>query len=126
MIMGDNTMESQKMWKNAPLALGAVLLALVSIFGFIEGIPFAMKNDVSKQLESFDKKYEEKVEELKEKQALLETLKNQDNQWYREVAEDVAVLKTDTKNTREDIGEVKTDIREIKQLLRGRSDLGRR
>ena len=94
--------DTEKLLKNAPLMVGVVFVALVTIFGFIGDIPFVLKTD-----------YKNQIEELKKKQEVLETLKNVDNQWYREVSEDVAVMKTDVNHVKEDLKEMKTDIKKI-------------
>ena len=99
--------ENQKLSKNAPLMVGVVLIAMVTIFGFIADIPFAMKEDVEKQLE-----------EIKEKQKLLEALKNTDNQWYRELSEDVAVVSTKMEGMDKTMGKFEKKLDTIEGLLR--------
>lgn len=99
-----------KIWKSAPLVLGAVLLALVTLFGFIEGIPFATKDQVKEKFEALEKNHDKEIADLKEKDKLLESLKNQDNEWYRELAQEVAVL-----NSR--MGRVEKQLDRIEGLL---------
>jgi len=118
--MGDDMSEGQKNMKNAPLMLGAVVLSLVTLFGFVQGIPFAMKSDVEKQI----RELKEVDKELKETDKTLWELKNQDNKWYQEVAQEVAVVGTKVENLEKGVETrmrgVEKKLDSIETLLRDR------
>jgi len=96
----------KKIWKSTPLVVGAVFLALVTIagglatlYGAFAQIPYATSGEVEgklgpikTQIETLEKNHDKEIADIKEKQGMLEALKNQDNEWYREVAQEVAVL----------------------------------
>lgn len=98
----------QKSIKTQAAAIGGVVLALGALFAALGAIPYATKDEVQIIRQGQDKE----IAELKERQKLMELLKKQDNDWYREVAEDVAVVKGDVSNMKDDLAEIKSLLRE--------------
>ena len=100
--------------KTAAWILGSVVIALITISGFIAGIPFAFKWDVDHRFEDVEKK----INELKVVDQVHWDLKNQDGVWLREVLADIAVVRTDQAVMKNDVNYIKAEMQEIKALIK--------
>ncbi len=86
-----------KFAKSSPKMVGAVLIALVTIVGgggtvyvAFEKIPFATKT----QLQNHKAHNEHEIDDLKDKIIMFEAFKNAHDEWYLELGQEVAVLRS--------------------------------
>ncbi len=86
-----------KFVKSSPKMVGAVLMALVTIaagggtlYVAMEKIPFATKT----QLQNHKALNEHEIEDLKDKIVMFESFKNAHDEWYLELVQEVAVLRS--------------------------------
>lgn len=115
-------------WKVAALIVAGAVVVLATLFSAVRDPRLAWQSDLDttndqvKEILEYREQFVKKddLEKLEREVEALKNLKNVDNQWYRELSDQVAATGADVSHLKDALRDVQSDIKElIKMSARG-------